>query len=230
VPVVRAQTETDVAFLGANFTRQVGQDNETFRYYELAGAAHSTVHEDIEVIPGGILGPDPVLLEDICLNPSNTLADGPVFGKYVYNAIWKNFERRVEGGVPMPFGTPIELDVFLQIVRDVAGNAQGGIRVPDINVPTASYNPPRNFGKPPCDFVTTFPPSCDPTGGLGGLACFLSGSAIPFDQETLVDLYPTHQDYVDAVDADARRLSDEGFLLNRDRKEIVDRAEDAAIP
>jgi hypothetical protein len=35
---------------------------------------------------------------------------------------------------------------------------------------------------------------------------------------------------VDAVDADARRLRDEGFLLNRDLKEIVDRAEDAAIP
>jgi hypothetical protein len=161
----------------------------------------------------------------------NTLVDGPVFGKYIYNAIWKNMERNAEGGKPMPSGDLLELETFppFEIARDAAGNAKGGIRTPDMNVPTGSYVPPINFAKPACTFPP-FPPNCNPLGPLGNLACFLAGSTFPFDQATLGFLYPTHQDYVDAVDADARRLRDEGFLLNRDLKEIVDRAEDAAIP
>jgi hypothetical protein len=228
VPVIRAQTETDV-FLGARFTRQT--DTPTFRYYELAGTAHLTVHEDIEVLPAGVIGPNPLLLEDLCLNEMNTLVDGPVFGKYIYNAMWKNMERNAEGGKPMPSGDLLELETFapFEIARDAAGNAKGGIRTPDMNVPTGSYVPPINFAKPACTFPP-FPPNCNPIGNLGNLACFLGGSTFPFDQATLGFLYPTHQDYVDAVDADARRLRDEGFLLNRDLKEIVDRAEDAAIP
>ena len=135
---------------------------------ELAGTAHLTVHEDIEVLPAGFLfpGSPQITLENLCLNDMNTLVDGPVFGKYIYNAIWKNMEREADGRKkPMPSGDLLELETFA-----------------------------------------------------------------PFDQATLDALYHTHQDYVDAVDADARRLSDEGFLLNRDLKEIVDRAEDAAIP
>ena len=83
---------------------------------------------------------------------------------------------------------------------------------------------------------TTFPPACDPTPEifpgttLGDLACLLSGSLTPFGPATLGFLYPSHQDYVDAVEADASRLMSEGFLLNRDRFEIVDRAEAADIP
>jgi hypothetical protein len=243
VPVVRAQTETEVQEFGVVFNRQMDDDN--FRYYEIAGATHLTVHKDVEVIPGGIFGPDPVLLEDLCLNPLNTLADGPVFGKYVYNAMWKNMERQVIDAVPPPHGdlipanvvvVPIpdppffELDV--QIVRDGDGNAVGGIRTPDMNVPIGSYFDPTNEAKPACGPPPGGPflPNCNPIGNLGNLACFLAGSTFPFNQATLGFLYPTHQDYVDAVDADARRLSDEGFLLNRDLKEIVDRAEDAAIP
>ena len=230
VPVIRAQTETDV-FLGARFTRQT--DTPTFRYYELAGTAHLHVHEDIEVIPAGVLFPSspPITLENLCLNEMNTLADGPVFGKYIYNAMWKNLEREVIDGVSMPAGDLIELEVFtpFEVARDAAGNAKGGIRTPDMNVATGSHVPPINFAKPACAFPP-FPPDCNPIGGLGNLACFLAGSTTPFGQTTLDFLYPTHQDYVDAVDADADRLTDEGFLLNRDAKEIVDRADAADVP
>jgi hypothetical protein len=231
VPVVRAQTETEVQEFGVVFNRQTDDDN--FRYYEIAGATHLTVHKDVEVIPADALylGSPPIDLENLCLNDMNTLADGPVFGKYVYNAMWKNLERQAADGVPMPAGDLITINFLtFQIARDADGNAIGGIRTPDMNVPTGSYFDPTNSAKPACTFPP-FPPNCNPLpGGLGDLACFLAGSTFPFDQATLELLYPTHQDYVDAVDADARRLSDEGFLLNRDLKEIVDRAEDAAIP
>ena len=216
-----------MAFLGANFTRQVGEDNANFRYYELAGATHNTVHTDIEIIPAFVFD-FPILLEDLCLNEMNTLADGPVFGKYLYNAMWKNLERRVQDGVPMPTGDPLELNLFLQIVRDADGNAQGGVRLPAMNAPIASYDPPQNFGKPACTFPP-FPPSCDPTG-FAPLVCFLSGSVFPFDQTTLDGRYSSHSDYVDQVTSDADRLAAEGFLLNRDRLELIQRAAGAAIP
>ena len=166
----------------------------------------------------------------------NTLVDGPVFGKYVYNAMWKNMERQADGAVPMPHGDPLlilplAVPPFFQIARDADGNAVNGIRVPDMNVPTGSYYDPTNVAKPACAFPGgPFPPDCNPIGGLGDLACLLAGSTTPFDQATLDARYPSHQSYVDDVDADADRLIAEGFLLNRDAKEIVDRAEDSDIP
>ena len=232
VPVIRAQTETELAAFGVAFNRQVGQDDENFRYYEIAGATHLTVHKDVEIIPAGGLfpGSPPISLENLCLNEMNTLVDGPVFGKYVYNAMWKNMERQVIDAVPMPHGDPLLiLPPSFQIVRDADGNAVNGIRVPDMNVPTGSYFDPTNEAKPACAFPP-FPPNCNPIGGLGDLACFLAGSTTPFDQVTLDARYPSHQSYVDDVDADADRLIAEGFLLNRDAKEIVDRAEASDIP
>jgi hypothetical protein len=102
-----------------------------------------------------------------------------------------------------------------------------------MNVPIGSYNPPTNQAKPACGPPPGGPflPNCNPIGSLGDLACFLAGSTTPFDQVTLDARYPGgHLQYVDEVQADADRLSDEGFLLNRDSKEIVERAEAADIP
>ncbi len=230
VPVIRAQTETEVSIFGVVFNRQA--DTANFRYYEIAGATHLTVHKDVEVIPAGVLypGSPPIDLEDLCLNDMNTLVDGPVFGKYVYNAMWKNLERQVVDAVPMPAGDLIAFNFLtFEIVRDADENAVGGIRVPDMNVPTGSYFDPTNVAKAACGFPP-FPPNCNPIGFLGDLACRLAGSTTPFDQTTLDARYSSHADYVDQVSTDADRLSGEGFLLNRDAKEIVDRADAAAIP
>jgi hypothetical protein len=230
VPVIRAQTETEVSIFGVVFNRQA--DTANFRYYEIAGATHLTVHKDVEVIPAGVLfpGSPPINLENLCLNDMNTLVDGPVFGKYVYNAMWKNLEKQAADGVPMPAGDLIAFSFLtFEIVRDADGNAVGGIRVPDMNVPTGSYFDPTNVAKPACGFPP-FPPNCNPIGPFGDLACRLAGSTTPFDQPTLDARYSSNADYVDQVSTDADRLSDEGFLLNRDSKEIVDRAEASDIP
>ena len=62
------------------------------------------------------------------------------------------------------------------------------------------------------------------------MACRLAGSTTALDQTTLDAKYSSHQSYVDDVEVDADRLTDEGFLLLRDAKEIVDRAEASDIP
>ena len=70
VPVVNALGETDVEALFGIAGRQ--PDTPTFRYYEMAGVAHLTVHVGIELIPAGVLGPDPIFLEDLCAFPINS--------------------------------------------------------------------------------------------------------------------------------------------------------------
>lgn len=226
VPVIRAQTESDMGLLGliANGTRQPGMDTPTFRYYEIAGMAHNVVHE-LEVVPAGVLGPDPVVLGDLCRNQPNTGADGPVFGRYVYDAIWRNLERQVRHGRQLPHAEPFQIESG-DIVRDEFGNAVGGIRLPAISVPLARYSP-SNLPKPACSSPTAPPfPGCIPpeVPGIIGLACLLSGSVFPFPPEQVAELYPRRWSYLYQVYRAVWQLREDGFLLPHDAREILARA------
>ncbi len=75
--------------------------------------------------------------------------------------------------------------------------------------------------------VSTLTGDADPGESI---ICVLFGGVTPFDAETLATLYPTHDDYVEAVTAAADASVTAGFLLSDDRDEIVNAAEDAPIP
>jgi hypothetical protein len=222
VPVYRAMTESDVDRRDmADDTRQ--EDTKTFRYYEVPGTAHLTVHEDVEVLPAWVaiifgLGSDPLYLEDTCAFPLNTLADGPVFGSYVYNAMWRNMEWQARRRIRPPHGDLIEV-VDGEIARDEYGNALGGIRLPYLDVPIASYGFP-NVVDP------AMPPLLQP---LLGLACLLGGTVTPFDQETLDELYPRRGQYVREVSLAAGRLMRQRFLLLEDFEAIVQEARESGV-
>jgi hypothetical protein len=223
VPVVRAQTETDLVLFAAwaGRARQVDSDTPSFRYYELAGVAHNVVHE-VEVFS---IDGEPVQLGDLCAQPVNSGADGPVFGSYLYNAIWRNMERQVRFGIQPPHGEPIQKEDG-QIARDAFGNALGGVRLPALEVPLASYAP-QNDPKPACAAPgAPPPPDCLPPGvpPIIGLACWLSGAVEPFDRETLDELYPSKLGYLLRVFFEAFELRRERFLLREDAREIVLRA------
>jgi len=64
------------------------------------------------------------------------------------------------------------------IARDARGNALGGIRTPQLDVPIATLS---GLGQPP--------------GGF----CAIFGTTVPFDATTLSMLYPSHAEYVTAV-------------------------------
>ena len=164
------------------------------------------------MLPAGVVGPDPLLLEDLCQNPLNTLADGPVFGKYHYNAMWFNLNKQVERGHAPPPGVTLTTDGAGTVQRDAYGNALGGVRLPALDVPIASYNPPTNQADP------NLPPFLQQ---IGNLACFLGGSTIPFDGATLDELYPNHGTYVSQVVRAANDLARAGLLLPKDRQKIV---------
>ncbi len=201
VPVVRAQTETDMARVLSGETRQ--EDSETFRYYEMAGTAHATVHKDVEVVPG-------LFLEGFCEFPLNTLADGPVFGSFLYNAMWENMQQQVKNGAVPPVGDLIEV-VDGEVARDEHGNALGGIRLPQLDVPIATYGP-SNVEK------ATLPALLKP---LARLFCILSGTVDDFDPAKLDELYPKVRSYLRPFKERTQQLADEGFLLGPDVAKLI---------
>jgi hypothetical protein len=211
VPVYHAITETDIEILFGIVARQ--PDTPTFRYYEVAGGGHLTVHVDVELVPAGVLGPAPIFLEDLCENPLNTTADGPVFASYVFNALWENMEEQVRKGRVPPAG--VQMDVVNGVVqRDAFGNGLGGVRLPAMQAPTAAYTP-GNQADP------NLPPVLQ---AIGNLACFLASSVTPFDEATLDDLYPNHGAYVRQVVYATNALQMQGLLLPKDAQKIRDAA------
>jgi hypothetical protein len=218
VPVYQGMTETDIAILSGTVGRQ--GDTPTFRYYEVAGGGHLTAHIGIELIPAGVFGPDPFFLEDLCLFPLNTTADGPVFVSHVWNALWENMEDQVRKDREPPAGVQMDVDPDTQLVlRDEFGNGLGGVRLPSLEVPVANYLP-GNLAEP------TLPPFLSL---IGNLSCFLGSSVFPFDSETLDDLYPNHDSYVEAVSESVNDLLRGGFLLNKDARTLKKAAEKSDI-
>ncbi|TQV68157.1 hypothetical protein FKG94_24000 [Exilibacterium tricleocarpae] len=204
VPVVQAITETDVAVLFGTSGRQ--PDTPTYRYYEMAGVAHLTAHKNIELLPAGLLGPDPVFIEDLCARPMNTTADGPVLGSYLLNAMWNNLENQVRRGLPPPSGKLLDTLDERTINRDTFGNARGGLRLPNLDVPVAGYLP--------TNAVAPNLPS--PLQNSARLACTLAGSFTPFDETLLAQLYPSRRQFAKPFFLNTLSLLYRRFLLPED--------------
>lgn len=209
VPVYQLVTQTDFETLGFNvFGRQA--DTNTYRYYEVAGGAHSTVHKDIEIIPAGVFGPVPILLEDLCANEINTTADGPVFVKHVINALWDQMEKQVRYRRQAPAGVVMD-EIAGVLERDAFDNVKGGVRLPSMEAPVATY-----VSTNAAD--SNLPPQLQ---GIGNLACRLSGSVFAFSDETLNTLYPHRHSYFFDVWKSVIRLRQQGLLLAPDALRIL---------
>jgi hypothetical protein len=215
VPVYRGSSETDI---GNGSTRQDDTDTSpfaSFRLIEVPATAHNVVHLTPLPFPG--LPPD-FTIGDLCLNQAYTLADGPILGSHVWNAMFENMRIQVTRGVRPPRAPRVAI-LGGVIQRDLAMNAIGGVRLPELDVPTASYFSPNNTGKPACGAVGAPPfPGCNPPAlaPLGNLACLLSGSYAPFSQEMLDALYPNHGRYVNQIAWRTNQLVRMRFLLPED--------------
>jgi hypothetical protein len=188
-------------------------DTATFRYYEMAGTAHNTVHKNVEVLPPALFPPFGLSLEDACLDPINSLADGPIFGSFLYNAMWQNMEDQVRFGDDPPHGDLIEV-ASGDVVRDDFDNALGGIRLPQLDVPTATYGPHNTVNPDLPDFLRP----------LLNLFCVLSGTNLEFDQATLDELYPRPSSYLSQFVQATNGLKQDGFLLSHDTKKLFKEA------
>jgi hypothetical protein len=203
-PVLQFVTETDLfGVLGFHPARQA--DTEQLRTWEVAGTAHADQNfVDYGVESGRVWAPDATVdLGAQCAS----INDGP--HPEVLRAAVAALRTWVVDGEAPPEAPPLEVE-GAAIVRDEHGIAVGGIRTPAVDAP-----------------ISVLTGEAQPNQSV---LCLLFGGVTPLDAATLVDLYPTHQDYVDAVTESADAAVHAGFLLRPEADEIVATAEESSVP
>ena len=205
VPVLDLQTEGDMVTLRAHLTRQ--EPGAHYRRWEIAGAAHTETPRWIAEVP------PPLDMGQGCKEPVNSAPHHAVV-----KAALRALTRWVRDGVTPPQSPAIELTDPAApdpIARDAFGNAKGGIRLPEVEAPTARLDGQRNDVAQPSPGSQNF--------------CFLFGRTSPFDRATLASLYPTHdafaKKFVAAVDA----LERDGYWWTPDADQARRAAEQSQI-
>jgi hypothetical protein len=243
-PFIQVNTEGDITELGAAFIRQ--PDNNYLRTWELAGAAHIDLHEGL--YEGNAIQHEvPQLTAPKCVFgvPFNgaTLPDSmPVFE--LEDAALNALDKWLVYGVQPPHGNAIATTPFFNLVEhDRFGNALGGIRMPDIQVPTQTYTA-INFSLPsqqslsPGQLLTTLESifTTLQTGAITNTTlrneglCLLEGFYTPLSNATLKTLYPTHSAYVSAFTSAAASVLAAGFLTQPDYNAAVAAAQASPVP
>jgi hypothetical protein len=145
-------------------------------------------------------------------------------------------------GTQPPHGNQIST-FFGIVLRDRYGNGLGGIRLPDIQVPTQT-NSAINFSQPgqqslsPSQLMSTLESifTTLQTGVITNTTlrdeglCLLEGYYKPFSTATLRALYPTHADYVSRYTAAAATDLADGFLTQADYNAAVVAAQASSVP
>src|SRR4029077_15972950 len=101
------------------------------------------------------------------------------------------------------------------IVRDKFGNAKGGIRLPEVEAPTATLDGGRS------DFANA-------AHGAQNFF-FLFGHTVAFDAATLKTLYSTHQAFVNQFTRAVDSLEKTGYLLKPEADQARKAASDSRI-
>ncbi len=104
-------------------------------------------------------------------------------------------------------------DPLNRLVRDQYGIAAGGIRYPDITVPTATNDGVNSIGT---------------GGGLFSAFCQLFGSSTPFTPEVLHALYEDQADYLAEYSQAADEFVGTGFILQEDVERLKEDARNFA--
>jgi hypothetical protein len=196
VPVLTFETETDLSFLSYFSARQA--DSDRFRLWEVAGTAHADAY--MLTVGSTDLGDSPdaaTLILTSAPVPGFTcrtlINSGPQH--FVLNAAVAALIQWVRYGTPPPHAPLLDVAGTAKIVRDAHGNAVGGIRTPELDVPIATLS-----GE----------------GQSGSILCLLFGTTKLFDEVTLAALYPDHSTYVSAFNAATDRAVSAGFILEHD--------------
>ncbi len=188
-PVIRFQTQTEVINFGAYLVRQSEPAYPTLRFYEMAGGSH--VDAQINAVGGQALVRDLGLPASFCPNPANPY--NPIRVGFVQSALLEALVDWIDAGAEPPASRFLEVNGG-NLVLDADGNAVGGVRPPQIEVPLGTY--------------------LEYNSGPG--FCFLFGGFIPFDGQTLASRYRNHGKYVSKMARAIKDSEQEGFLLRED--------------
>ncbi len=205
VKVLDVQAEGDMVTLRSHLTRQA--DSADYRRWEIAGAAHA---ESPQWIPGLTPVPDMGMR---CLDPINSAPHHAVI-KAALRALtlWVRDGKAPRSSPPITLGDPAAPD---PVVRDAHGNAQGGIRLPQLETPTARLDGLRNDV---------------PAGTPGGQNfCFLFGHTVAFEPAVLAKLYPTREAFVRKFTAAVEAIVRDGFWLQPEGDQALVAARQAPV-
>jgi len=118
-----------------------------------------------------------------------TLAGATMPMHYATSTALHDLNLWIKSGVKPPAAPRYQFDSTGQLAKDQYGNTEGGIRMPPIEVPVATY-------------VST--------------SCNLGGITVPFSDVQLQQLYPTFDDYQAKMHAATDRAVRKGWLLPPD--------------
>ena len=204
VPFVQMHTESENANLGTHISRRGNTDEPTrcFRIYDIAGATHDSYetmqryyrdHSEMERVGLYLTypGTEP--------NP-NDFAYWMAF-QAAYRCLWQWCEE----GVRPPETEPIPVRADLTNEKDSNGNAVGGWRLPEIELPVCVY---QQF--------------CTPLVSNG--YAFLYGAEKPMARDELLARYGTLENYRELAEQAADRAVAARLLDPADRDECIDHA------
>ena len=250
-PFIQLNTQGDIVELDAAAARQ--SDNTDLRTWELPGASHIDAHEgsyELETIareeptlavPQCIFG-TPIEGTGTALDGVNQTDNMPLF--YVEEAALTDMQNWLVNGVAAPHEpsqistTPVFFGLYDLVNSNKYGVGNGGIRMPDTEVPTEDYSV-INFVKPSeesLNSITLFEElkgafEAAETGSISnnGLRsaglCLLSGYFTDLSSSTLKSLYPTTASYAAKIKAQVDTVEADGFMTPDGAAEAIANAE-----
>jgi len=248
-PFIQLNTQGDIVELDAGAARQA--DNNDLRTWELPGASHIDAHEasyEIETIAREEpTTPVPMCIDGTPISGTGTALDGvnqtnnmPLFE--VEDAALADLQNWIVNGVPAPHGAQISttsiFGLYDLVNSDQYGIGEGGIRLPEMTVPTEDYSV-INFSSVsasdlnPLTLISELESSLstlstgsisNPTVRAFGL-CLLSGYFTDLSQSTLKSLYPTPAAYAAKYTTAADAAEAAGFLTPADAAAAIANAD-----
>jgi hypothetical protein len=197
VPVVHIVNECEIvgglALPGLGYRRaDADTSDDMFRLYEMAGSPHTGTR-------GGIKREHFAIFNDI-LEPGERLSQYPQAMLRV--AALDNLIRWIVDGQAAPYAERIATKENGEVIRDPHGNAMGGVRVSQLDVPIAQYiaSAPRSEKK----FFRR-----------------VVGLEEPFSKDKLVQLYGDRDNYAAQVSDCLEKLVEDRWILRGDADTLL---------
>lgn len=218
VPVLNFLSETDMLGDRLGYGRAEQPDTDFVRAWEVPGTAHADVYSlGIGDTDDGSGAGDAALFAAL-RTPNNSIYGGVITcdlginagpHTYVLRSAIAALNAWVSQGTLPPIMPRIPLSADkTSVVLDPAGNATGGIRTPQVDVPLAKLSG---------------------SGQTGTSFCGLFGTTVPFDAAQLAAAYPDHATFVSKWNAAVDSAVASGALLDADAKNLKAVAEVSTI-
>lgn len=230
-PVLAVNTETDIVLLGAAFSVHNQPDSDTFRIWEFAGLAHAdqylinTQTPDAEKSEVGL----PIICGG---SPINSAPH-----QYAIRSAISAMNTWLVDDTPPAIGDRLVVDIDFSTFaatlqrNSLTGIAINGIRLPTIEVPTATQTGVRPASALAANPFCVLFGASDPWNSDADLWDGQSESdPSPTPEPDLSVMYVDEADYVQQITAAADNLMTQGFILSEDRDEIVENAKAVVFP